>query len=293
MSIWLPAIFLFLSSFAIYALGWFRQWSVAAREEKDPFGDNLLLRPAGESLRKRLDELNDSLVFWIITAALAPAGYLLLDMALYPAMGIKPTPVNTYVCYATALVFLIVPLWKIVAVSRMRRDCWLGFHGERAVAESINQLMRDGCYIFHDVPIEPYGNIDHVIVAQSGIFAVETKTRRKRKAPKGRRSYEVIFDGQALEFPHCRETQPLEQARYQANLLRKMLTKAIAEPVKVTAILTFPGWLVTSRVDGEIKVQNPNGIRGVVLRKSASTLPPKLMQRIAYQLEQQCRDVEF
>jgi homoserine kinase len=65
------------------------------------------------------------------------------------------------------------------------------------VAEEINLLMLDGCRVFHDVPIEPYGNIDHVIVAPSAVYAVETKTRRKRKAlPKNanQKNYEVFYD---------------------------------------------------------------------------------------------------
>jgi len=55
--------------------------------------------------------------------------------------------------------------------------------------------MLEGCHVFHDVPMEPYGNIDHVIVAHSGIYAVETKPSRQRKAPDRQRDYEVIFDG--------------------------------------------------------------------------------------------------
>lgn len=48
-------------------------------------------------------------------------------------------------------------------------------------------------------------SLDHVIVAPSGVYAVETKTRRKRKAPPGKKDNEVIFDGNALAFPHCRD----------------------------------------------------------------------------------------
>ena len=65
-----------------------------------------------------------------------------------------------------------------------------GFAGERAVAEELNQLIRAGCYVFHDVPMAPYGNIDHVLVTPKGIYAVETKARRKRERP--RREGEIM-----------------------------------------------------------------------------------------------------
>lgn len=93
--------------------------------------------------------------------------------------------------------------------------------------------MRDGCHVFHDVPMEPYGNLDHVIVAPSGVYAVETKTRRKRKAPPGKRDHEVLFDGKRLEYPQGTETQSLEQARQQADRLRALLGKAVGEPAAI------------------------------------------------------------
>jgi hypothetical protein len=169
----------------------------------------------------------------------------------------------------------------------------LGFAGERAVAEELNQLMLDGCRVFHDLPMEPYGNIDHVLVTPTGIYAVETKARRKRKAPPGKRDYEVAFDGKALQFPCAVDLRSLEQARQQADRLRMFLSNAVGEPVKVGAILTLPGWLVTSRAKVDIKVLNPRQIGAAVLDDRLPALPKNLIDRVVYQLDRKCRDVEF
>mgnify|MGYP000447730379 CR=1 FL=1 len=45
------------------------------------------------------------------------------------------------------------------------------------VAEALAPLTVDGCRIFHDVPAAAF-NLDHVIVGPTGVFALETKTRR-------------------------------------------------------------------------------------------------------------------
>jgi hypothetical protein len=103
--------------------------------------------------------------------------------------------------------------------------------------------MLEGYHVFHDVPMEPYGNIDHVVVARTGIYAVETKTRRKRKAPDGQRDHEVVFDGKTLQFPGDNDLRSLEQTRQQAERLRVFLIAAVGEPVKVGEILTLPGWV--------------------------------------------------
>ena len=181
----------------------------------------------------------------------------------------------------------------MISLINRRRDYRLGFAGERAVAEELNQLMLDGCRVFHDVPMEPYGNIDHVLVAPTGIYAVETKARRKRKMSAGKRDHEVVFDGKILQFPGATDSRSLDQARQQADWLRVFLSGAVGEPVKVQAIVTLPGWFVTSRVKADIKVLNPKGIRAAVVDGRLPTLPKQLNERVAYQLDQKCRDVDF
>ena len=63
--------------------------------------------------------------------------------------------------------------------------------------------------------------------------------------------------------------------------------------MKVSAILTFPGWMVSSRVRSEIKVLNPKNIRSAVQDNRLPTLPKQLLDRVAHQLDQRCRDVKF
>lgn len=228
-------------------------------------------------------------------------GLVLAQPVLFFIIVAVPTKlhvaVNPLVLLITATLATVAGLaWSIsrlLRVANQLRNYNLGFHGERAVGEEINQLMRDGCHVFHDLPMEPYGNIDHVIVAPSGVYAVETKTRRKRKAPPGKKDHVVFYDGDSLEYPHCKDSHGLQQARQQADRLRIFLTKAVGEPVKVIPILTLPGWFITNRVKPEMQVVTPKVIRSVVLNVGSQTLPPQLIQRIVHQLDQKCRDVEL
>ena len=243
-----------------------RRWYIDRKKERSPISEKLL-RPAGESLRLKIEELNERFgpAFFSI---LAGPGLFLLGVSGLANTGLK-------------------------RLANDLRNYNLGFHGERAVAEEINQLMRDGCFVYHDLPMEPYGNIDHVIVASSGVYAVETKTRRKRKAPDGKKDHVVFYDGDSLEYPHCRDVHGLQQAKQQADRLRVFLKKAVGEEVQVTPILTLPGWFITNRVRPELQVVTPKVIRRVVLNHGSQNLSSELMQRIAHQIEQKCRDVEL
>lgn len=228
-------------------------------------------------------KLNLAVMLTIIVPGLVLGGILLVENGAVKIAGL--------VAFVALQGGLILWLFK---VARAFGNYRLGFRGERAVGEELNQLLREGCHVFHDVPMEPYGNIDHVVVAPSGVFAVETKTRRKRKAPAGRKEHEIIYDGKTLDYPHCKDSYGLEQAQQQADRLRNLLSKAVGEPVPVSAILTFPGWFVTSRVNTPtLKVVNPKQIKGVVMNGRNAPLNSQFLQRIVHQMDQKCRDVEF
>jgi hypothetical protein len=281
---------------ALLALGLFYiwRWRVSLRGERIPVAEKLL-RPAGESSRRAMEKLEEQLPEQFIAMVVGPtlgacAALWLTSMApQFCRIG------ASLLTWAVAFAFTAK---GFLALLRERRDRNLGFHGERAVAEELNQLLRDGCHVFHDVPMEPYGNIDHVIVAPSGVYAVETKTRRKRKLPnRGRqKDHEVIFDGKALQFPTWRDTDALDQARLQANHLRVWLSKAVGEKVQASPILTLPGWWVTDRVGtGAVRVLNPKSIGQAVLQhwQNGRSLDSQLTKRIVQQLDQKCRDVQL
>lgn len=249
-----------------------------------------LTAAGGKPAEKTDDQLNDIFILTIFGPALFVAIFVIVSGGVKPS-GFSVAPATVFiVAGAIGFVFLV---WRLTYLIARRRNYRLGFAGERAVAEELNQLMLDGCRVFHDVPIEPYGNIDHVLVTPTGIYAVETKARRKRKASKGRRDHEVVFDGKALQFPCAVDLRSLDQARRQADQLRVFLSNAVGEPVKVGAILTLPGWFVTSRVKVDIKVLNPRGIGAAVLDGRVPALSRQLIDRVVYQLDRKCRDVEF
>jgi Nuclease-related domain len=141
--------------------------------------------------------------------------------------------------------------------------------------------------------VEPYGNIDHVIVSPSGIFAVETKTVSKPRFQDGKTGYRVIFDGRLLRFPHRSDGSALGQAEHQAKRLANFLSQAIGERVSAEGILTLPGWMVERKARSNVKVLNPKEIEKIVLDKSSTSFTKELRNRVVYQLDQRCRDVEF
>ncbi len=263
-----------------------------------------LLRGPGESLRQRIAAIDDKLFSQLYGLLMVP---ILLLMVLFHALfapGLfsgKTAPdslINNPMVWGLPFIFACV-IWSTIRILRLlskRRNLYLGYFGERVVSESIDTLRTKGAHIFHDVPLRGRAgavNIDHVIVSPGGIFAVETKTRRKGRVREGRADGKIIYDGAQLAYPWGEDTHGISQAMYNALWLDKNIDKTAFPNVTVQPILTFPGWRIEQTAsESTVRVLTPAQIPLYL-----DTLPPVLsagqIKHIAQQLEALCRDVEF
>ena len=286
----LLALALYLAAYAL-CLGVLWLWRINRRHERPPVAPKLLRGP-GESLRWRLQRLDDALLLHAFGAAFLPMGVFVggLMLALnLPAEDRDAAMLAAFVLFVVALLFS--GRWMLRKFT-LRRDCHIGLLGEKIVAEALAPLTGEGCRIFHDVPAGDF-NLDHVVVGPTGVFAIETKTRRAGRALAGRRPDEIIFDGHQLIFPWGEDTFGLDQAIHRAAWLTAWLRDAAGEPVTPVPVLTFPGWNVTTTAAGaEVQVLSPSAIPGLV-RNRPPLLTAAQLEHIARQLEVRCRDVEF
>jgi hypothetical protein len=251
----------------------------------------MLLRGPGETLRNELNDTNDDLWSNMVMLPVFPliiyATHVSQSYFLGEKESVLRTIVTIFVVVGTIGYFLFTILKLLKRATKLR----LGYEGEVAIAQELNQLMRDGAYVFHDVPAEGF-NIDHVIVWSKGVFAVETKGRMKPKRDRGTEDANVVFDGLRLQFPGWSETAPLEQATRQARWLEKWLTSAVGEKVTVKPVLALPGWYVERKGRSDVVIISGKNASGTFSKLFHSALSEEMIKRIAHQLEQRCRDVE-
>lgn len=248
----------------------------------EPFTD-LPRRPPGESLRKQIDKLAETLdgdLFVLTLTGAVSAGIVVGTPA-----GSKLLVGGTLLLINVASALFIAPRMKWTA--RKLRDYRLGFKGERVVGEELNKLMADGYTVYHDVPFNGF-NIDHVIVGPAGIFSVETKTRSKHADAHWEEKATARFDGQSITFNDYAESDAVKQARTNAKHLARWLSSATGEQTSVGAVLVTPGWYVSDApaIDN-LMVRNPSRVRPFLIAMPVTVLPAQL-QRIRHQLEQRC-----
>jgi len=150
----------------------------------------------------------------------------------------------------------------------------LGLEAETATGQELNLLMRDGAWVFHDIPYQ-YGNIDHVIIASGGVFAIETKgiSKPTDEERSGRENSTLSVEGDFLVLPHGRTKAPIDQAKIHAKWLRQEIQKRFSLTVRVRAVVAVPGWLVQGSYSSECWVVNPkrgNSLRAEVVKPIVS-----------------------
>jgi hypothetical protein len=228
-----------------------------AMEKQSPLKHQPLRLP-GQSVQEEIDRLaDDQLLFW----------------ALLPAVGIVfaiwewlrwyfQWPLNPLGFTLAAILLVAFSALRLLPLRRRVRALKLGRDGERIVAENLNRLRSSGAIVFHDLRGNDF-NVDHLIVAHQGIFAIETKTYSKRKGG------QVTFDGKRLEVDGVRlDRDPIEQARAAARWAASKILESSGKRFSVKPVVVFPGWFVNPVKEhggSDVWVLNPESLPAFVL----------------------------
>lgn len=251
-----------------------------------------LLRAPGQALRERLDEHMADMASdlgLLMVLPLLMATFVLLNAAL---SGRAPSPMLLGLIALSVCGVVGTMIARMARRSAEMDRLRLGADAELAVGQALDRLMHRGAVVFHDVPAQGW-NIDHIVVAAQGVFAVETKGYSKRADLPGKCAARVEFDGSCLRFPGQQTRAPLEQSQRQAQWLSRWLTQATGDAVGVTPVLALPGWFVDRKGVGAVRVYSGQELgRLLDARSGPRVLETAECQRIVHQLEQRCRTVK-
>lgn len=276
-----------------------RFFEVERHGNKAPFTEKLL-RPPGESLRVKIEEIRDQMLdigLWITLLAIGPG--ILATAAHELAIPGKLILLVTVPCLMWA--FVVVKWRRLIRLRTKLRNYRLGFDGERYVARELDLLMFKGFHVFHDFVLDhrPGGdsttfNIDHVIVGSSGLIAVETKARRKPRGVAIDRAT-VTSDGKALRFNGGPpETNAIKQAESNARELRAWIEKRVTfKVVRVRSVVLLPGWWVEDNGGPrDCRVYNGKKVATQIAQLPNSELRKEERDQIVKLLEAHCRNVD-
>ena len=249
-----------------------------------------MLRPPGFSLRGKLREMDEKFYENVVVSLLIPPACVITYVTVSREQSKLHSVMTAIVLVACAISVLVWASYQIRNTLAKRRNLQLGLEGEVFTGQELDQLMRLGCYVFHDVEFQ-YGNIDHVVVSPSGVFAVNTKIYCKVTTTANAKVC-VDYNNKILKFPDRERGLPEDQLEAERRWLSQHLSKCTGQSINVESILALPGWFIDSRIGkGNITVINPiNPGKWFVHKHHRYT--PQQMEAIAYQLELLCRNVD-
>ncbi len=178
-------------------------------------------------------------VFWPLAPICLVAGYLL--RAALPVPALSATQAG-FLFLALAVVLALFISWS----ARRLRSFLKGAEGEEKVARILSFLPASHT-VFNDLNLEEQGaDFDHIVVAPSGVFVIETKTW----------SGEITFEsGQVLCNGQPPSRSPLKQIREAAAHLADHFADTRCPEVPIYPVLCF--------VDNQLKdgLANIGGVR--------------------------------
>ena len=285
---WTVNLVLLLPLFAGLGIVYLWLYLKKVNARKFPFSDDILRLP-GESLSQKAEELSFdlSLYFGLIPLAPVMAYAVYLQRISIDGEVSQAVAVMLLLMASVAVSYLLIRRYRILSG---RHNYQLGYAGEVTVGSALNELMRQGYYVLHDVKGDGEYNIDHIVVGPNGVFAFETKVKTKSKKVPSVRAYKVGYDGQYLYYPDCpsaKQRDFIGQAERGAKWVGKWLSEATGSTVKAIPVLVMPGWFVDRTGPGGILVLSHNQLDELTKRKGVH-FDQDLIVRIAYQAKQRC-----
>jgi nuclease-like protein len=247
------------------AYGWWTRFS----RSRTPASERFSRLP---TFQRTHDELNRFLICSAVVFLFVPGVFI--------CFGPELTNAASIIFFAGLLCLSAYPGFCVL---RLRRVCALDLAAELAVAKELRRLETRGCRVFHNLPAHADWSFDHVVIAPSGVYAIETIAERTRSKPDS----EVIFDGTHLHFKRYTDSDALGQARRSASELSWELGQATNELIEITPVLAIPGCHITRNGTSEVAVVNTDELDPLILKTSEPQLAPAQIQNLADSLEQQ------
>ena len=259
----------------------------ARKSRRSPLKDDMLRHP-GQQLAREIDDLSSGLFFKLFMLITITIAFVMLFGST------RPMSARLLLFLAFAVIVVLPFMIALRKTSKKLFRVRLGYDGELATGEELNQLMRRGYYVFHDLVADTF-NIDHIVIGPSGVYAVETKARAKPNE-KGSASATVKVEESILKFPKGRDEAAIQQARNQAQWLCDFLRSSVGIEVPVFPVVALPGWFVENggwigTGKNRCLVFNPKGANRFI-GDSPEILTSQLVKQAAFQVEQKCRTVK-
>ncbi len=122
-----------------------------------------------------------------------------------------------------------------------------------AIGHQLQKMSSQGTSVFHDVGTAA-GIVDHVVIGQEGIYAINVVARRG-----GKRAHARLHDN-AIEYSNSKVAFPIVDLTAKASRLQKEFCKLLGHNIRVRSVIAVPGWDIGEQSSDEHLLVNERTI---------------------------------
>ena len=213
-----------------------KSWSALSRTVgSTPNFAESIMHEAAQRFRDELQRLSSSQAIYLsgtlVFLVLFAAAYLLQAGSLfagYPAWQLW-----------MQIVFLAVAAlfagWRLLRTILAYRQVRFVHDANVAVGHQLQQISTGANRVFHDVKTSA-GVVDHVLVGQTGVYAINVVARR---APK---NGNALLKNNNVAFTNRDEQVSVVDITASALRLEKEISRLLGHKIRVRSVIAVPGW---------------------------------------------------
>ena len=198
------------------------------------FADSIM-HEAAQRFRDELERLSASQAIYLsgtlVFLVLFVAAYVLQARSLfegYPAWQL-------WLQIGFLAVAALLAAWRLGRTILARRQVKFVRDANVAVGHQLQQISTGANRVFHDVKTSA-GIVDHVLVGQTGVYAINVVARR------GGKNGSAVLSNNAVRFSNSDDAVSVVDITTGAIRLEKEIARMLGHKVRVRSVLAVPGW---------------------------------------------------
>lgn len=218
--------------FLIVAKSWQRLADVFSGAPN--FADSIMSE-AAQRFRDELAQLSRVQSTWLGAALVFVVIYGTVSVLNGPNLFVGYPAWQLYVLLSTLAAAAIFALYRMIRTVLAWRTVRFRCHANIAIGHQLQRLASQHGRAYHDIPTSA-GVVDHVLIGQSGIYAINVVARRRFR--KGA----AFLDGNRLHFSNTDRTQSLVNILATTKRVEKEFRRVTGKDINVRSVIAVPGW---------------------------------------------------
>lgn len=229
-------------------------WNVLSRTVgSGPLFADSIMHEAAQRFRDELERLSTSQSIYLgsllVFAVLFMAAYFLQAQQLFAGYP----DWQLYMQLMFLLLAVGLAIFRLGKTIIARRQVRFLRDANIAIGHQLRQNSNGGTQVFHDAETSA-GIVDHVLLGQRGLYAVNVVARR---APVGGN---VSLAGNALQFSDSDDDESVVNIAAKTRRLEKEFGELLGHQVRVRSVIAVPGWEVIEQSDEDHLLVNERNI---------------------------------